>query len=384
MSEQKQKPAGELSEAEAKMELGFLAKEIAKHDQAYYQQDNPEISDAAYDAMRQRNEAIEAAFPHLRRPDSPSLKVGAAPSEGFKKVKHKVPMLSLGNAFSDDEVEEFFARVRRFLGLAADAELNVLAEPKIDGLSCALLYEKGQFIRAATRGDGETGEDVTANVRTVGNVPQSLSGSGYPDILEVRGEVFMTRADFAALNERQEAAGKQTFKNPRNAAAGSLRQLDPKVTAGRPLSFIAYAWGDVSAPLGETMSEIRERFGDWGFTKNDPAAVCATPQEVLDYYNGILGERPELPHDIDGVVYKVDRLDYQERLGFVSRAPRWAIAHKFPSCQFGADYRGWRGCQSRHPPQRGRTGAQGHPRGRPRDHPARRGCDSAGGVRRAG
>lgn len=331
--EAKEKAVSDLSEAEAKFELGFLAKELAKHDRLYYQQDAPEISDADYDRLRRRNEAIEAAFPHLVRPDSPSLSVGAAPSSGFSKVKHRVPMLSLGNAFDDEEVSDFLARIRRFLGLSASDELKIAAEPKIDGLSCSLLYEKGRFVRAATRGDGETGEDVTANARTIGAIPRQLEGAGYPEIFELRGEIFMSREAFQELNARQEEAGRQTFKNPRNAAAGSLRQLDPEVTAERPLDFIGYAWGEVSEPLGETLWGIRDRFRDWGIPINEPARLCSSLDDVLAYYGMIMTERPSLPHDIDGVVYKVDRLDYQERLGFVSRAPRWAIAHKFPAEQ---------------------------------------------------
>ena len=325
------KPVEELGLEEAKAELARLAAEIARHDKLYHAEDNPEISDADYDALRRRNEAIETRFPELVRSDSPSQKVGAAPASGFKKITHKVPMLSLGNAFSAEEVADFLARIRRFLGLSAEDEVEILAEPKIDGLGCALLYEEGALKWAATRGDGTTGEEITANVRTIGSIPQKLKGKGWPETLEIRGEVFMTRSDFQALNERQSGAGKQIFANPRNAAAGSLRQLDSKVTAERPLHFIGYAWGQVSAPLGDTLWEIRQRFSDWGFELNTPAELCRGQEELETYYNAVMEQRPELSHDIDGVVYKVNRLDLQDRLGYVSRAPRWAIAHKFPA-----------------------------------------------------
>ena len=325
------KAVGDLSEKEARAELARLAMEIAYHDKRYHGDDAPEISDADYDALRRRNEEIEARFPKLVRGDSPSRKVGAAPSSGFAKITHKVPMLSLGNAFSAEEVADFLARIRRFLGLKAEDEVAILAEPKIDGLGCALMYEKGELQWAATRGDGSTGEEITANVRTIASIPQRLQGKGWPETLEIRGEVFMTRADFQALNERQSAADKQVFANPRNAAAGSLRQLDAKITAERPLHFIGYAWGQVSAPLGETLWDIRQRFEDWGFALNTPAELCRGQEELAAYYNEIMERRPGLPHDIDGVVYKVNRLDLQDRLGYVSRAPRWAIAHKFPA-----------------------------------------------------
>ena len=320
-----------LTMEEARSELARLAMEIAYHDKRYHGEDAPEISDADYDALRRRNEVIEARYPELVRSDSPSQKVGAAPAGGFAKVRHKVPMLSLGNAFSEEEVGDFIARIRRFLGLGAEDPVEIMAEPKIDGLGCALLYEKGELKWAATRGDGTTGEDITANVRTIESIPETLHGEGWPETLEIRGEVFMSRADFQALNERQSEAGKQVFANPRNAAAGSLRQLDPKITASRPLHFIAYAWGQLSEPIGETLSEIRKHFAAWGFETNDPAALCKGLDDLLSYYAKIMEERPGLPHDIDGVVYKVNRLDLQDRLGFVSRAPRWAIAHKFPA-----------------------------------------------------
>ena len=325
------KPVGSLSEEEAARELGRLAAEIAHHDRLYYQQDEPEISDAEYDALRQRNEAIEARFPSLVREDSPSHRVGAKPLEEFSEVRHAVPMLSLGNAFSRDDVADFLGRIRRFLDLKPEDELAILAEPKIDGLSCSIRYEHGRLIQAATRGDGTSGEDVTANVRTIGSLPRTLSGRGWPEVLEVRGEVFMTRRAFAELNERREAEGAKLFANPRNAAAGSLRQLDSRVTAERPLDFLSYAWGELSAPIGTTMIEARERLASWGFALNAPADLCYSADELMAYHERILSERPEMAHEIDGVVYKVNRLDLQERLGFVSRAPRWAIAHKFPA-----------------------------------------------------
>ncbi|MEJ2027686.1 MAG: NAD-dependent DNA ligase LigA [Limibacillus sp.] len=325
------KPVEALSGEEAARELGRLAAEIAHHDRLYYQKDDPEISDADYDRLRQRNEAIEARFPKLVRDDSPSKRVGAAPSSEFSEVRHAVPMLSLGNAFSRADVEDFLARIRRFLDLPSEDALDILAEPKIDGLSCSLRYEKGALIQAATRGDGRSGEDVTANVRTIESVPETLSGPRIPEVLEVRGEVFMERQAFQALNERREAKGEKLFANPRNAAAGSLRQLDSRITAERPLSFLAYAWGEISEPLGATMMEARERLEALGFTVNGPAELCKGADALLDYHARILAARPEMAHEIDGVVYKVDRLDLQERLGFVSRAPRWAIAHKFPA-----------------------------------------------------
>ncbi|MBB3064836.1 NAD-dependent DNA ligase LigA [Limibacillus halophilus] len=321
----------DLTEQEARQELARLAALIAHHDRLYYQSDAPEISDAAYDELRKRSDAIEARFPALVHADSPSQKVGAAPSREFGSVTHSVPMLSLANAFSDEDVADFLARIRRFLGLSADRPVAILAEPKIDGLSCSLRYEDGRLVKAATRGDGATGEDITSNVRTIDSVPERLSGEGWPRVLEVRGEVFMRRQDFQRLNERQEAQGKASFKNPRNAAAGSLRQLDAQVTAQRPLAFLAYAWGEVSAPLGATMSEARQHMADWGFSVNGPAELCNDAEALIAYHRTILAARPDMPHDIDGVVYKVNDLSLQERLGFVSRAPRWAIAHKFPA-----------------------------------------------------
>ena len=327
------KPADKLTAKEAAAELAHLAKEIRHHDERYYQQDDPEISDADYDALRQRNEAIEAHFPDLIREDSPSRRVGARPSEGFGEVRHSVPMLSLSNAFDDDDITEFLERIRRFINLPADAALDIVAEPKIDGLSISLRYEDGKLVQAATRGDGTTGENVTANVRTMKSVPLRLRGKDWPTVVEVRGEIFMRRDDFLDLNKRQEKAGAKVFANPRNAAAGSLRQLDSRITASRPLHFIGYHWGESSAPLGDSIWQIRQRLAGWGFEINEPARLCHGHDELLAYYRDIMGRRAKLPHDIDGVVYKVDSLALQDRLGFVSRAPRWALAHKFPAEQ---------------------------------------------------
>ena len=304
-----------------------LAAEIAEHDRRYHQEDAPTVSDAEYDALRRSYEALEKAHPELV--DAQSAKVGAAPSEKFAKVRHVVPMLSLGNIFADEEVAEFYARVRRFLGMSEEAALAVVAEPKIDGLSCSLLYEGGELRRAATRGDGYEGEDVTANVLTVKAIPKRLTGA--PERLEVRGEVYLAHEDFAEINARQAAAGKPTFANPRNAAAGSLRQLDARITAGRPLKFFAYAWGEVSASFAPSQHGALEAFRSFGLPVNPLAKVCATAEEMLAHYRAIEAQRATLGYDIDGVVYKVDDLALQKRLGFVSRSPRWAVAHKFPA-----------------------------------------------------
>lgn len=325
-------PVDALSKVEAEAELARFAEEIAAHDAAYYQQDAPLVSDGEYDALRRRNEEIEARFPELKRSDSPSERVGAAPTSAFGKVEHVVPMLSLGNAFDDADVTDFDARIRRFLNLEADAELVFTSEPKIDGLSASLRYEKGVLVQGATRGDGRVGEDITANLKTLPDIPHQLP-TGVPDIVEVRGEVYMSHADFAALNARQEAAGGKIFANPRNAAAGSLRQLDPEITKQRPLKFFAYAWGDMSAMPANTQSGMMARFSEWGFSVNPAFVMAADTAGLLAHWAEIEGQRAALDYDIDGMVYKVDRLDYQNRLGFVSRAPRWATAHKFPAEQ---------------------------------------------------
>ena len=319
----------ELNEADAANRLMRLAKLIARHNKLYHDRDTPEISDAEFDALVRENAELEARFPHLVRADSPSRAVGAVPSSSLAKVPHARPMLSLENAFSEEEVREFVERVRRFLNLSAEEPVALTAEPKIDGLSCSLRFEKGALVLAATRGDGAVGEDVTANARTISDIPKRLTCA--PTVLEVRGEVYMTKADFAALNERQEAAGGKIFANPRNAAAGSLRQKDPSVTAARPLRFLAHGWGEVSEPLAITQGEAMARLAGWGFPVSDLLKRCETFDDALAHYRMIEHERADLPLDIDGVVYKVDRLDWQERLGFVSRAPRWGLAYKFPA-----------------------------------------------------
>src|SRR5512132_4213809 len=324
-------PVADLTAAQAKAELKRLAAEIAAHDNRYYQDDAPTVSDAAYDALRRRNEEIEGRFPALVRPDSPSRSIGAQPSQKFAKVRHTVPMLSLGNAFADAEVTEFVERVRRFLRLPADERAVFTAEPKIDGLSCTLRYEDGRLVRGATRGDGTEGEDVTANVRTLADIPKELRGKGMPDVCEVRGEVYMTKSAFLALNQRQKAAGKQIFANPRNSAAGSLRQLDPSITASRPLGFFAYSWGEMSELPAQTQSGMVKWFAARGFKTNPLMQICDSIDAMLAFHHEIETQRASLAYDIDGVVYKVDRLDWQQRLGFVSRNPRWAIAHKFPA-----------------------------------------------------
>lgn len=321
-----------LNEEEAAQELERLAREIAHHDALYHGKDAPEISDAAYDALKRRNDAIEERFPRLQREDSPNLRVGAAPVEAFGKVEHKVAMLSLSNGFTDEDVTDFVTRIRRFLNLG-EAELAITAEPKIDGLSASLRYERGKLVVGATRGDGREGENVTDNLRTIHDIPARLSGDDVPDVFEVRGEVYMSHADFAALNERQLAEGKPPFANPRNAAAGSLRQLDASITASRPLRFFAYAWGDASALPADTQAGVIAAFDRWGFKVNPLFRRCLSAEELLAFYHEIEERRSSLGYDIDGVVYKVDNLKYQERLGFVSRSPRWALAHKFPAEQ---------------------------------------------------
>jgi DNA ligase (NAD+) len=321
----------ELTEAQAKVELKRLAGEIATHDKRYYQQDAPTVTDAEYDALRQRNAAIEARFPELVRPDSPSRRVGAAPTGKFKKVRHAVPMLSLDNAFAEQDVVDFVARIYRFLKLDDGEPIVFSAEPKIDGLSMSLRYEDGELVTAATRGDGAEGEDVTANIRTLKDVPQKLKGRNVPRICEVRGEVYMTKGAFLALNERQKASGGQIFANPRNSAAGSLRQKDPAITASRPLGFFAYAWGEMSEMPAGTQSGMIKWFESCGFKTNPLAKLCRSTDQLIAFHREIEDKRAKLDYDIDGVVYKVDRIDWQERLGFVSRTPRWAIAHKFPA-----------------------------------------------------
>ena len=327
------KKAADLTEAQAKAELKRLAAEIAAHDKRYYQQDAPTVTDAEYDALRQRNAAIEARFPELIRSDSPSRRVGAAPTGKFRKVRHAVPMLSLDNAFTDQDVVDFVARIRRFLKLDEDEKLAFSAEPKIDGLSMSLRYEEGELVTAATRGDGAEGEDVTANIRTLKDVPHRLRGKNVPPACEIRGEVYMTKGAFLALNERQKASGGQIFANPRNSAAGSLRQKDPAITASRPLGFFAYSWGEMSRLPADTQSGMIKWFESCGFKTNPLTRLCRSTEELIAFHRKIEEGRAELDYDIDGVVYKVDRIDWQERLGFVSRTPRWGIAHKFPAEQ---------------------------------------------------
>ena len=322
-------PTAKLTEEQAAGELQRLAKLIAEHDKRYYQQDAPTVSDAEYDALRQRNNEIEARFPELIRKDSPSQKVGATPTGKFKKVRHAIPMLSLDNAFTDEDVTEFVDRVVRFLKL--DEVPAFTAEPKIDGLSLSLRYEGGMLVTGATRGDGTVGEDVTANVKTLSDIPQTLKGRNIPDVVEVRGEVYMTHEEFIALNKRQAAAEEPVYANPRNSAAGSLRQKDPSITASRNLNFFAYAWGEMSAMPEPTQADMVHWLGERGFIINPLFRVCTSVETMLEMYREIEGKRATLGYDIDGVVYKLNRLDWQGRLGFVSRSPRWAIAHKFPA-----------------------------------------------------
>ena len=319
----------ELSEEEAKAELALLADLLGRANAAYHTQDAPDLSDAEYDRLKRRNQAIEERFPGLKRADSPSDKVGATPAEGFGKVRHDVAMLSLGNAFEDEDVVDFDARIRKYLGLPSGTPLAFTAEPKIDGLSLSLRYENGDLVQAATRGDGAVGENVTANARTIDTIPTRIEGA--PALLEVRGEVYMRHDDFDALNARQTANGGKTFANPRNAAAGSLRQLDAEITRARPLAFFAYAWGALSAPLAETQFQAIERLKAFGFDTNPLTTLCDGPQEMIAHYRKIEEQRATLGYDIDGVVYKVNDLALQDRLGFRSTTPRWAIAHKFPA-----------------------------------------------------
>ncbi|MBI2240577.1 MAG: NAD-dependent DNA ligase LigA [Magnetospirillum gryphiswaldense] len=322
-----------LTPFEARAEASALREKLTRWDLAYHQGDSPEVDDATYDAARRRLLSIEERFPELAA-NSPTAKIGAPVAEGFGKVRHGVPMLSLDNAFSEDDVREFENRIRRFLALPPDQVIALVAEPKIDGLSISLRYEQGRFVRAATRGDGAEGEDVTANIRTLiakGKIPESFEGA--PDVIEIRGEIYMTKADFLALNHAQEAAGDKLFANPRNAAAGSLRQLDANVTASRPLSLFAYAMGELAGDVGGSHSQFLDRLRTWGFPVNDRIRQCLGAEELLETYAAIGTERAGLDYDIDGVVYKVDRFDWQQRLGFVSRSPRWAIAHKFPAEQ---------------------------------------------------
>jgi DNA ligase (NAD+) len=324
-------PVDDLTEKQAKAEHARLAAEIAEHDRRYYQEDAPTVSDAEYDELRRRYGAIEARFPQLRTLESLTRRVGAAPSPRFAKVRHAVPMLSLDNGFAEQDVVDFVGRIRRFLRLPDDEEIVFSAEPKIDGLSMSLRYEGGKLVTAATRGDGAEGEDVTANIKTLKEVPQHLKGRHVPAVCEVRGEVYMTKAAFLELNRKQAEAGKQLYVNPRNTAAGSLRQLDPTITASRPLGFFAYAWGQMSEMPAKSQSGMIKWFETCGFKTNPLTKLCRSVEVLLAFHREIEAQRSHLDYDIDGVVYKVDRLDWQERLGFVSRSPRWAIAHKFPA-----------------------------------------------------
>ncbi len=327
-----EKDVAQLSENEAKSELERLAQLIAEHDQHYHGEDAPTITDADYDALRQRNSALEARFPHLVRPDSPSHRVGAKASEKFAKVQHSIAMLSLGNAFDPQDVADFVQRMRRFLDMKEAEPLTIIAEPKIDGLSASLRYENGLLVQAATRGDGMEGEDITNNIRTIKDVPQRLSGNP-PAVLEVRGEVYMSHKEFAALNIRQAADNKPVYANPRNSAAGSVRQLDPAITASRALNFFAYGWGAIDILPAKSQGDMLSAFKTYGFKVNPQIRLCDTVEDLLSFYQSINEQRASLGYDIDGVVYKVDRLDLRERLGFIARSPRWAIAHKFAAEQ---------------------------------------------------
>ncbi len=393
-----------LTKARAMIEHKRLAIEIEAHNERYYQKDAPTVSDAAYDALRRRLEAIEARFPDLVTANSPTQTVGAAPARGFAKVQHAVPMLSLGNAFSDAEVAEFVERIQRFLKLGADDIPAIVAEPKIDGLSLSLRYENGELVRAATRGDGFTGEDVTANVRTIKDVPHKLKGRNIPSACELRGEVYILKKDFLALNKKQEEAGDTMFANPRNSAAGSLRQKDVAITASRPLKFFAYTWGEMTERPADTQHGMLGWMEKAGFTVNPLVTLCKSVDDVLKFYRRIGEQRASLGYDIDGVVYKVDRLDWQERLGFVSRCAALghcaqvrrragddgAEWHRHPGRSHRrvdtggaprAGHRRRRGGAERDAAQRRRNRAQGRSRGRYGGNPARRRCNSAGGQR---
>jgi DNA ligase (NAD+) len=325
------KPVAALNESEAAAELKRLAKVIAHHDELYYRLDAPEISDAEYDALRERNSSIEAHFPHLIRDDSPSLRIGARPVEAFGKVVHRVPMLSLGNVFDDEGVREFLERIRRFLGLESLRGVAFTTEPKIDGVSITLRYESGRLVQGATRGDGYEGENVTANIHTIAEIPHRIKAKSFPDPFEVRGEIYMSLAAFQRLNEEQARRRERLFANPRNAAAGSLRQLDPSITASRPLHFFAYGWGEAADLPADTQWGVYSAMKRWGFPINPLMRLTHSTEEMLATYRDIESGRAGLDYDIDGIVYKLDRLDLQERLGFVSRAPRFAIAYKFPA-----------------------------------------------------
>jgi len=306
-----------------------LSKEIKEHDEKYYQDDEPVISDGEYDALRQGLNALEFKYPELITSESPTQKVGAKPSKGFGKIQHAVPMLSLSNVFNKEDLEYFFERVKRFLNLSSDEVVEVIAEPKIDGLSCSIRYEKGVLVHAVTRGDGYEGENITENIKTLDDIPHEIKNA--PDVLEVRGEVYMTRQDFKKLNEVQEKEGKKIFANPRNAAAGSLRQLDVAITKSRSLKFFGYALGEISEPIAETQEGVRQKLKSFGFPQAEPSTLCCNLQEILEFYETLSNQRPDLEYEIDGIVYKVNQLDWQERLGFVARSPRWATAHKFPA-----------------------------------------------------
>jgi len=327
------RPTGQLSEAEAEKALAYLAAEIARHDQLYYQQSDFEIEDAAYDALRRQSSAIEARFPTLARPDSPSHKVGAPPAAGFAKVRHAVPMLSLGNAFDDADMVEFVARARRFLKLGKEEIVALMVEPKIDGLSASLRYEKGVYVQGATRGDGEVGEDVTKNLATVIDLPVELAGQDIPEVVEVRGEIYITREDFLALNREREAADERPFVNARNTASGGLRQIDPALTAKRRLRLFAYSWGEMGTPITGLYGDYLERLRNWGFQVNPLTRPFDALEDGLAHYRHIVAERDGLPYEIDGVVFKIERIDWQERLGAAGREPRWAMAYKFAAEQ---------------------------------------------------